>query len=151
MSDRHGQAGIVDKFEGLGDTIEEVFAGRRVVKSWMIVRRTHTWHPPTDVFEQNGKIVVLVEVAGMQDGEFTVTLHERHLAITGVRRYSNTERPAYYQMEVRYGQFRTDVELPCHVDRNGVTATYHDGFLRVELPRASAERIQVVDVGRDEE
>ena len=49
-------------------------------------------------------------------------------------------------MEVRYGRFHTEIVLPWPVERNQVSATYRDGFLRVELPRARSQQVHIVDV-----
>jgi hypothetical protein len=43
----------------------------------------------------------------------------------------------------------TEVNLPWAVQRDHVSATYRDGFLRVELPHAPAQQIQIVNL--DEE
>jgi HSP20 family molecular chaperone IbpA len=115
-----------------------------VGNQFVVVRHSHAWRPPTDVYEDNDSLVILVEVAGMQKGEFNVVLDERHLMVSGTRPPRLNTKPAFHQLEVRYGEFRVDVELPWPVDENGVEATYDDGFLRVELPRARAHHI--VDV-----
>ena len=73
--------------------------------------RPHVWRPPTDVYETEDAIVVRVEIAGMREADFTVALVERSLLIRGVRQ-DLTERRAYYQMEIPFGEFSTEVELP---------------------------------------
>jgi HSP20 family molecular chaperone IbpA len=46
-------------------------------------------------------------------------------------------------MEVHFGEFRTDVDLPCPVDEEHIEAEYNDGFLRVRLPKLQARRVDV--------
>lgn len=118
----------------------------QVTHHWIVMRQSNTWRPPTDVFELDDRLVVLVEVAGMRDGEFNVVLQDRRLVISGVRRRAVRERMAFHQMEVRYGEFRTSVNLPWPVDRERVLATYKDGFLRVELPRSVSQQVHIVSV-----
>lgn len=120
-------------------------------RRWVTTRQAHVWRPPTDVFESEDRLIVLVEIGGMRDGEFNVVLHDRRLLISGVRRRVSTERVAYHQMEVLYGEFRTEVTLPWPVNREGVTAIYREGFLRVELPPARNQQIQIVDVDIEQE
>jgi HSP20 family molecular chaperone IbpA len=43
------------------------------------------------------------------------------------------------------------VTLPWPVSREGVSATYKEGFLRVELPHARNQQIHIVDVDIEEE
>jgi HSP20 family protein len=109
--------------------------GGQAALHWVVMRQSNVWRPPTDVFEMEDRLVVLVEVAGMRDGEFNVALQERKLVISGVRRRMVADRMAFHQMEVRYGEFRTAISLPWPVERAQVSAKYKDGFLRVELPR----------------
>jgi HSP20 family protein len=118
---------------------------------WVIMHQSHIWRPPTDVFELEDRLVVLVEIGGMHDGEFNVVLQDRRLMISGVRRRVIQERIAYHQMEVLYGEFRTEVSLPWPVNREGVSATYREGFLRVELPHARNQQIHIVDVDAEQE
>jgi HSP20 family protein len=114
-----------------------------VAGQYVVVRHSHAWRPPTDVFEDNNRLVVVVEIAGMQKGEFNVTLDERRLTVSGARHPLLDTRPAVHQLEVRNGEFRVDVSLPWPVDESRVEALYDDGFLRVELPKAKAHHVQV--------
>jgi HSP20 family protein len=104
--------------------------------------RSHMWRPPTDVYETDDAIVVRVEIAGMEEADFTIILDERSLLIRGVRAES-AERRAYHQMEIRFGEFGTEIELPYPVAANQVEAVYGMGFLRVVLPKARPQNIQI--------
>jgi HSP20 family protein len=107
-----------------------------------IAMRPHIWRPPTDVFETEEAVIVRVEIAGMKESDFQIVLDGRLLSIRGVR--SDTpERRAYYQMEIRFGEFSTEVELPCEVQPQGAEATYNNGFLRVLLPKVRPKKIHV--------
>jgi len=122
-------------------------------QTWLVVRQSHLWHPPTDVFEFADRLVVQVEVAGMRDGTFHVALHDRRLQISGSRPRPEHERAAqqYHRMEIGYGEFRVEVSLPWPVDRDQASAVYRDGFLYVEMPRAHNQQLYVVDVDVDQE
>ena len=109
---------------------------------WRIVSRPHAWRPPTDVFEIDDAIVIRVEVAGMREADFTISLVERNLTIRGIRQ-DTSERRAYHQMEIAFGEFQTDFELPYPVIPDKVEATYRDGFLRITLPLAQPKHIKV--------
>jgi HSP20 family protein len=107
------------------------------------MRANTPWRPPTDVFETNSRLVVKVEIAGMGEEDFEISLKGRHLTITGHRR-DPAEKLAYQQMEIHYGDFETSVHLPWAVDLSAVEATYERGFLKIELPRAQPKRVPVV-------
>ncbi len=109
---------------------------------WRIASRPRLWRPPTDLYETEASFVVRVEVAGMQETDFNVTLAEQHLQIHGVRA-DISERRAYYQMEIPYGEFATEVELPGPVLYEQIEAVYQDGLLKIVLPKARPQHIQV--------
>ncbi len=109
---------------------------------WRIISRPHAWRPPTDVYETDDAIIIRVEVAGMRDADFTISLVERTLTIRG-NRQDTSERRAYHQMEIAFGEFHTEVELPYLVVSEKVEATYRDGFLRITLPIAQPKHIKV--------
>jgi HSP20 family protein len=123
--------------------------GNDLPQRWVIVRHTTIWHPPTDVYEQGEHLIVVVEIAGMQDSDFNVVLQGQRLVISGLRQRVAATDCAYHQLEIPFGEFRAEVNLPWPVSRDDVSATYRDGFLRVELPHAPAQKIQIVNL--DEE
>jgi HSP20 family protein len=100
------------------------------------------WRPPTDVYETDDSAVVTVEISGLRDGDYDISLVGRTLVISGERQ-DPAAKLAYQQMEIRYGRFRTQVHLPWAIDPDGQTATYADGFLRVVLRKAQVRRVPV--------
>ncbi|HZW04814.1 MAG TPA: Hsp20/alpha crystallin family protein [Anaerolineaceae bacterium] len=107
--------------------------------------RPHVWRPPTDVYELEDRIIVLVEVAGMSDQGFSITIDRKMLFISGQRSEMVTERKAFHQMEIRFGEFGTDIELSVPVDLEGVVAEYRNGFLWVTLPKSKPKQIQITN------
>ena len=106
--------------------------------------RSNAWRPPTDVFDTEDTIVVRVEVAGMVESDFSIMLDGRYLYIRGMR-VDSAEKRAYHQMEVPFGEFVTEVELPHTVEPKNIEAFYSNGFLKVILPFARPHKIQVED------
>lgn len=100
--------------------------------SWQV--RSHVWSPPTDEYENEETYVVLVEIAGMRDDDFEISLENNILLVSGTRP-DFLERRAYQQMEIRFGKFETSVHLPGPVDIEQARAEYQDGFLTIILPK----------------
>ena len=100
------------------------------------------WRPPTDVYETDDSVVVVVEIAGLGEGDYTITLSGRTLLISGERR-DPAERLAYQQMEIRHGRFRTQVHLPWALEPQGQQASYTNGFLKIILTKAQVRRVPV--------
>ncbi|MBK7455700.1 MAG: Hsp20/alpha crystallin family protein [Anaerolineales bacterium] len=108
--------------------------------SWQV--RSHVWSPPTDEYENEETYVVLVEIAGMRDDDFEISLENNILLVSGARP-DFLERRAYQQMEIRFGKFETAVHLPGPVDIEQARAEYQDGFLTIILPKEISDRNKV--------
>jgi HSP20 family protein len=109
---------------------------------WRIISRPHAWRPLTDVYEMEDTIVIRVEIAGMRESDFTISLVERNLTIRGIRQ-DTSERRAYHQMEIPFGDFSTEIELPYQIVSDKVEAIYREGFLKITLPIAQPKHIKV--------
>lgn len=105
-------------------------------------RWSHVWRPPTDVYETEDTVVVRVEIAAMRETDFSITLEGRILSIHGIRSES-LERRAYHQLEIRFGEFSTEVELPHAVVADEIQAYYSNGLLRIVMPKALPRKVSV--------
>ena len=119
---------------------QDVFGSAR----WVVAHHTHAWRPPTDVFETADTVVVRIEVPGVRESDFSVSLADQVLVITGSRQ-DPSPKVAYHQMEVRYGEFRVEVYLQWVIDDSGIQAVYDNGFLQVILPKAHKRQIHIVE------
>ena len=117
----------------------------------MMLRTNRQFTPPTDVIELADKLLVTVEIAGMRTSDFNIVLHNRRLTVIGTRHRASGEVAAYHQVEIGFGEFRIDLDLPWSSDRDAVTATYEQGFLTIELPRKPVEQVRVVDLNEKEQ
>jgi len=106
--------------------------------------RSHVWRPATDVFETEESIVVRVEIAGVREEDFSILLKGNQLTVRG-NRPDVLERRAYYQLEILFGEFLTEVDLPGPVLSDQVTAEYIDGFLRLVFPKDRPKKIIVTE------
>lgn len=109
---------------------------------WRLIVRTPAWRPPTDVFETDEAFVVRVEVAGMEEDDFLIELDQNTLSIHG-QRSDWPERRAYHQMEIYFGEFGFEMELPRPVINSQVQAEYKNGFLRVTLPKEQPLKVRI--------
>lgn len=105
---------------------------------WQV--RSNIWSPPTDVYETDENFVIRVEIAGMRDEDFAVSMENHTLFISGVRADFGGRR-AYHQMEIFSGRFEIEVEITVPVDVDSSAAEYKDGFLTISLPKAQPKQI----------
>ena len=99
------------------------------------------WCPSVDVYERGGKLVVVLEVAGLAPEALRVTCRERELVVTGERR---ERRPAgiagFLCMERPLGRFTRAVPLDMAVDLKLAEARLASGLLTITLPRLKDRR-----------
>jgi HSP20 family protein len=109
---------------------------------WRLSSNPRIWRPPTDVYDNGEYFLVRVEVAGMSSSDLLISLDQNNLIIQGIRP-DISEKKTYYQMEINFGEFLTDVELPAPIEVDKTEAEYSDGFLTITLPKIKPSHIKV--------
>jgi HSP20 family protein len=119
------------------ETLMEVRRGILHSVSWQV--KSSVWDPPTDLYETEDAYVVRMEIAGMREENFDVSVLNDTLYVTGYR-HDFPARRAYHQMEIRSGKFATVVTLPGSVNVDRAIAEYQDGFLTITLPKETQDQ-----------
>jgi HSP20 family protein len=100
------------------------------------------WRPALEVYETDEALVVLAEIAGMDEGQLHVLVDGDLLQIRGERPDTReAKKGCYHEASIPYGAFGADVYIPFPVDPDRTEAEYHNGFLRIRLPRTAARTI----------
>ena len=112
------------------------------IVNWRLTIHPNIWAPPTDVYETETRLIVRVEIAGMDEDDFSVRVEQGRLLISGIRP-ETPETRAFHRMEIHYGEFFTEFELPEALNLNQVEAEYINGFLLVTIPKAQPKHIKI--------
>ncbi len=108
--------------------------------------KSGTWAPPVDVAEEGDKILVKVEVPGVDQKDLKVSFEDGLLTISGERQFERKDDRNYHRIERAYGTFVRTFNLPRSVDASAIKANYVNGVLEVEIPKreeAKPRQIQV--------
>lgn len=111
---------------------------------------TASFIPPVDVYEDQHKIVLKLEVPGMKESDLDIQLENNVLTVKGERKFEHEEKEENFRrIERRYGSFYRSFAIPNTVNPESVKAHYDAGVLRVELEKhAEAKPKQIkVEVG----
>jgi HSP20 family protein len=101
----------------------------------------------SDVFDDDDKVVVRIEAPGLRRDDFNIELQDDTLTVWGEKRSDReVSRGRYSVVQCAYGSFRRDVALPVAVKADKTKATYRDGVLRIELPKADEARARRIAV-----
>jgi len=124
------------------DHLSEIsFSGLHAI-GWQVGIHSYAWSPPTDVFETDASFIVRLEVAGMRQSDFSIDVENNFLIISGMRS-EPPDRRTYHQMEIRFGEFSTAIEIPAGADVSKTQADYEDGFLNIVLPKIKPTTINI--------
>jgi|EndMetStandDraft_4_1072995.scaffolds.fasta_scaffold57922_3 HSP20 family protein len=94
-----------------------------------------------DMFEDERRLVVRLEVPGMDKDEFDIELMDDALVVSGEKRFERERTEGRYRMlQCAYGSFRRVVPLPVQVLADHSKASYEQGVLKVELTKAKPSK-----------
>jgi HSP20 family protein len=101
--------------------------------------------PAADIYEDAGKVVLKLEVPGIEEKDLDVRVENRTLTVKGERRFAQEEKEEnFHRIERSYGSFYRAFTLPSTVDAESVNASYTAGVLKVELTKkAQAQPRQI--------
>ncbi len=106
--------------------------------------KNYNWHPPTDVYETPSDLVIKVEIAGMEESNFDISIDKNLLLIRGTRVDNIApEKKAYHQVEIGFGEFTTQIEINIPLDHENTSAQYSNGFLTIKIPKALPKQIKI--------
>jgi HSP20 family protein len=108
---------------------------------------TASFIPAVDIYEDEKKVVLKLEVPGIEEKDLDVSVENSTLTVKGERKFEKEEKETnFHRIERRYGSFYRAFTLPTTVDSEGVTASYDAGVLKLELkkkPEAQPKQIKV--------
>jgi len=94
-----------------------------------------------DVFEDDARLVIRVEIPGMRKDEFRIEVIDDALVVSGEKHFERESSEGRYRvLQCAYGSFRRIIPLPTQVLADQANARYAEGVLRIELPKASPGR-----------
>jgi HSP20 family protein len=106
-----------------------------------------SWMPALDVYETGDKLVVTVELPGIEPKNVEVSVEDSTLTISGTREFTQeTDEQNYHRIERRYGAFSRSLRLPDTANAAKVDARFDKGVLTIEVPKreeAKPRRIEI--------
>jgi HSP20 family protein len=111
---------------------------------------TASFVPAVDIYEDAHKVVLKLEVPGIEEKDLDVRVENHTLTVKGERKFEKEEKEEnFHRIERRYGSFYRAFTLPSTVDTENIAASYAAGVLKLELKKkAEAQPKQIkVNVG----
>jgi HSP20 family protein len=103
--------------------------------------------PAVDIYEDAQKLVLKLEVPGIEEKDLDIRVENHTLTVKGERKFEAEEKEQnFHRIERRFGSFYRAFTLPSTVDTESVKAGYTAGVLKLELskkPEAQPRQIKV--------
>ena len=105
-----------------------------------------TWAPAVDVAEENDKILVRVEVPGMEQKDLRIHYEDGLLTVSGERQFERKDDRNYHRIERSYGSFTRSFSLPRSIDGAAIAASYRNGILEIEIPKKEESKPRQIQI-----
>lgn len=135
-------------FDRLWNDIDRLFSER--------ASRPHTpiqisgFRPAIDLYDADDHLVVKAVIPGARAGDLKLSLEQNVLTMQGTYGYVLPEEEArhitWYRQEIGHGQFVESISLPAPVNADQVQATFEDGILTLQLPKAEQARAKSIPI-----
>jgi len=104
--------------------------------------------PPADVYEDESKITLKMEVPGIKQEDLDIHIDGNTLSVDGERKVEQDEkRENFRRVERQYGSFSRSFELPSSADCDKISANFQDGILQIEVPKRAEARGKQIQIG----
>lgn len=101
---------------------------------------TSAFVPRIDISDTEKEIKVTAELAGMDEKDVEITLHDDVLTIKGEKKLQRDEKnERTFLSERSYGSFSRSIALPETIQQDKINAVFKKGVLTLTLPKAPVE------------
>jgi HSP20 family protein len=115
-------------------------------------QRGHVVEARMNVSETDQEFRITAELPGVEEKDVDVTMDGDVLTIRGEKKFEQENggpKESYHFVERSYGSFQRSLQLPYTVNPEGVRAEFHNGVLKLSLPKSEhQQRSRKIPIGR---
>jgi HSP20 family protein len=105
---------------------------------------TGVWYPPVDILESKDSYLIRAELPGMKKEDLKTEVNEGTLTLSGEKKFEEPANGVEYHRVT--GKFSRSFYLPQTVKHDGIKATYRDGILEVQIPKADEAKSRQIAI-----
>ena len=110
---------------------------------------TASFTPAVDIYEDAQKVVLKLEVPGIEEKDLDVRVENHTLTVKGERKFEKEEKEEnFHRIERRYGSFYRAFTLPSTVDTENIGASYNAGVLKLELKKKAEAQPKQIKINK---
>ena len=107
------------------------------------------WLPAMDLSETSDSYVLHADLPGVNQADVQIELEDNVLTISGERRLEESNSDGgYLRTECARGSFARSLTLPAGVDPERIEADFHDGVLRLRIPKPEERKPRRISIGK---
>lgn len=119
---------------------------REVQKKQELTVPARAFIPPTDIFETDDALTIVMEMAGVDKKDIEISVDDGILGVDGRLDFSKYEGMQPLYTEYNIGHFRRSFSLPSKIDQGKISAEMKDGVLTLVLPKAEEAKPRKIAV-----
>ncbi|HVO91956.1 MAG TPA: Hsp20/alpha crystallin family protein [Terriglobales bacterium] len=110
-------------------------------RPWGFCREVRGWNPLVDLYETETAFILEADLPGVKPEDVKVEAENGDLVLQGIRVLEKSEHHGqFHTMERSSGHFLRRIKLPESIDKGAIQAEFHDGVLRVIIPKMKERR-----------
>ena len=111
---------------------------------------TASFVPAVDIYEDAQKVMLKLEVPGIEEKDLDIRVENNTLTVKGERKFEKEEKEEnFHRIERRYGSFYRAFTLPSTVETESVKANYEAGVLKLELKKKAEAQPKQIKINVD--
>jgi HSP20 family protein len=106
------------------------------------------WSPSVNVEESKDELLLTAELPGMGIDDIEIEVENNVLSLRGEKKQIREEKDdrRYHVWERAYGSFERQFTLPRTVKTEGISASFKDGVLHVQMPKAPEAKTRKIAI-----
>lgn len=105
-----------------------------------------------DVDETDDEFLITADLPGVKKDDVSIEVNGRNLIIHAERHRDESGETRHRHFTTRYfGSYERSVYLPDNVDKDEISASFHNGVLEISMPKTEAEQSNQIEISDGED
>lgn len=111
---------------------------------------TSQFAPPADVYEDDSKLSIKMDVPGINAKDLSVRVDGNLLTVSGERKFESEEKKENFRrVEREYGSFSRLFTLPASADTDKIGVDFENGTLRIDIAKRADSRTKQIKISEE--
>jgi len=109
--------------------------------------QNRAWMPALDLYEDDSSFILKAELPGLKKEDIQLSVENGVLSLSGERKSEvDEEKQGVVRSERYFGKFVRSVSLPPSIKADEIVASYKDGILTVNVPKADEVKSKSISI-----